>query len=342
MEWLANISVKWVLMAVGILVLIRFGTQGKRARAFLGTTVEFAEAGLVATVVVFLLIRPFLFQAYYIPSESMDPTLTNSDRILVNKLIYGFRAPHRQEIAVFRPPEGRVPEQKDYIKRVIGLPGDIVEVVPERLLVDGKTLMRITRESASWIREHNFDPEADVGFTYAMGGGSATMDPSGNVEITSAQDLDLKICPYRPSDRILNDGRYVSRNGETLLAAAIGQVRAVSHDLNQWGGDSGLVGTIYSTGENPRLILVKGAKLTLDPGHVLINGKRLDEPYEAEPPFYALPPMQVPPHQYFMMGDNRNYSFDSHAWGPLPEERFIGRADLLFWPLPRLRYLTGR
>jgi signal peptidase I len=105
---------------------------------------------LLVAFVLALLIKTFLVQAFYIPSESMDPTLKVGDRVLVNKLTYRFHPPRRGDIIVFQDPNPTVQEHrnpvsgffhwlgeglglstdpnKDFIKRVIGLPGDTVEV----------------------------------------------------------------------------------------------------------------------------------------------------------------------------------------------------------------------
>src|SRR5438128_2287550 len=114
MEWLANLSVRWVLVAIGLLVATRAALlHGSRARA-LAAVGEFLESATIAVVVVFLVIRPHFLQAYYIPSESMRPTLKEGDRVLVNKWIYRLTSPRRGEIVVFRPPEDKVPEPRDY------------------------------------------------------------------------------------------------------------------------------------------------------------------------------------------------------------------------------------
>jgi signal peptidase I len=113
------------------------------------STLEFVDSGLMALALVFLIIRPFVVQAFYIPSGSMEPTLYGdqdkggppNDRILVNKFIYRFREPRRQDIVVFIAPD-RVTngERKDYIKRLIGLPGDLIEIHDETVYVNGKPL----------------------------------------------------------------------------------------------------------------------------------------------------------------------------------------------------------
>lgn len=68
---------------------------------------------------------------------------------------------------------------------------------------------------------------------------------------------------------------------------------------------------------------------------VFINGILLDEPYHEGSveflPDYSLPETEIPEDSYFVLGDNRNYSYDSHAWGPLPKSRIIGRAAALIF-----------
>src|SRR5688500_12191811 len=108
--------VNWGLVSVALLLLLHRALHSpKVTHPDLKGFREFVDAALAAAVVVFMIVRPWLYQAYYIPSESMRPTLTQSDRILVNKLVYRLRKPHREEIVVFRPPADRVPEVKDYV-----------------------------------------------------------------------------------------------------------------------------------------------------------------------------------------------------------------------------------
>jgi signal peptidase I len=82
---------------------------------------------IVSALLIALLIKTFLFQAFYIPSESMVPTLETHDRVLVNKLSYHMHPVHRGDIIVFKAPEHVDPSVKDLVKRVIGLPGETVE-----------------------------------------------------------------------------------------------------------------------------------------------------------------------------------------------------------------------
>ena len=84
----------------------------------------------------------FLFQAFYIPSVSMTPTLEVGDRVLVNKLSYKLHDVHRGDIVVFERPEGETSDIKDLIKRVIALPGETVEIADGHVLINGQAAQR--------------------------------------------------------------------------------------------------------------------------------------------------------------------------------------------------------
>jgi len=74
-------------------------------------------------------------------------------------------------------------------------------------------------------------------------------------------------------------------------------------------------------------------------GQVLINGGVLDEPYIRERSYLDFGPILVPPDKYFVMGDNRNDSYDSRYWGCLPRKNIVGRAAYIFWPPEHVRYV---
>lgn len=93
---------------------------------------EWSKALLIAFGLA-AIIRFFLFTPIVVDGESMMPTLENGDRMVVNKIGYMVGEPDRFDIVVFH-----APEQKNYIKRVIGLPGDHVEFINDQLYVNGK------------------------------------------------------------------------------------------------------------------------------------------------------------------------------------------------------------
>lgn len=161
---------------------------------------------LLIALVLAVLIRVFVAEPRYIPSNSMEPTLLQGDRLVVEKVSYRLHSPNRGDIIVFEPPPqfldqfGFIPD-KAFIKRIIGTSGDVIQV----------------------------------------------------------------------------------KNGQ-----------------------------------------------------VYRNDQPLAESYIAEPLQYSMTAVQVPPGQFFVMGDNRNNSNDSHVWGFLPQQNIIGRAALRFFPLDRM------
>jgi signal peptidase I len=97
---------------------------------------QYAEAVIIA-VILALVIRTFVVQAFKIPSGSMLQTLQVGDHILVNKFLYWFTDPQHGDIIVFKYPQD---EERDFIKRVIALPGEKVEIRAKQVYVNDKPL----------------------------------------------------------------------------------------------------------------------------------------------------------------------------------------------------------
>ena len=189
----------FVVLLVGYLILRRRKDKiSRRIRRLVLVT-------LIAIIVVFGILRPFVFGMYIIPSSSMLPTLHDGDRVFTNKIYYWFSKPHYGDVIVFKAPPRTKPEDGEiFVKRLIGLPGDEIEI----------------------------------------------------------------------SD-----------------------------------------GSVYR------------------------NGESLKEPYIYEHINYETPPITIKPGFVYVLGDNRNDSFDSSVWGPLEHELIEARATVKFWPPKRAGYI---
>ena len=109
------------------------------AKAGLRNVVEWVVI-IAGALVVALIVKTFLLQAFYIPSLSMSPTLDVRDRVLVNKLSYDLHDVNRGDLVVFESPPNEGSDTKDLIKRVIGLPGETVESRDGQIIINGQIL----------------------------------------------------------------------------------------------------------------------------------------------------------------------------------------------------------
>jgi signal peptidase I len=102
-------------------------------------TREYLETFAVALALAFF-VRGTIAEARYIPSESMLPTLEIGDRLIVEKISYRLHLPQRGDIVVFNPPERADPKGNAFIKRVIGLPGERIDIHDGKVFINGKPL----------------------------------------------------------------------------------------------------------------------------------------------------------------------------------------------------------
>jgi len=243
---------------------------------------ELVESALVALFLVFFIIRPFIVQAFYIPSPSMVETLEVYDRILVNKFIYRIEKPNRGDIVVFEPP-ARATERvgDDWIKRVIALGGDSIAVHHNHLYLNGV----IQNEPYAALLDQSSDKP---GMQHVSTGTYDYQFPDPNqISLSPGENAYVYPAPEDSLETAINERLYtVRRTSDKAPAADGGNYLFFVHD-------------------DPKVGL------------------------EAV----------VPPGKVFVMGDNRNDSEDSHFWGYLDENRILGRAFCIFWPVNRVRWL---
>jgi len=131
---------------------------------------------LIGALIIAILIRSLLFQPFYIPSSSMEPTLLVGDRIFVSKYTYGFskhsfpfslnffdnrffsKLPIRGDLVVFKTPADN---RTDYIKRLIGLPGDTIQFINGNLYINEKIVNRKKVKTPTLVRCGNFNLKID-------------------------------------------------------------------------------------------------------------------------------------------------------------------------------------
>ncbi len=132
---------------------------------------------LLGALIIAVLIRSLLFQPFYIPSSSMEPTLLVGDRIFVSKYAYGYskhsfpfspnitnerffsKMPERGDLVVFKTPADN---RTDYIKRLIGMPGDSIQFVDGEIFINNQKILRKKIETIRTIRCGNFLLETDT------------------------------------------------------------------------------------------------------------------------------------------------------------------------------------
>lgn len=139
-----------------------------RPKASGGTLAELCET-LLITILLALFVTTFVVQPYKIPSDSMEPTLLVGDHVLVNKFVFEgkgawyekvlpYRSIRRGDIVIFKY---AYEDHPDYVKRVVGLPGDRLRIIQDRVIVNGEQLVEpyvAERGTDTGAREQNFPP----------------------------------------------------------------------------------------------------------------------------------------------------------------------------------------
>ncbi len=216
----SGILVIALLVTGGIWLLDAKLWAGKRRGGDMPMVVEYARS-FFPVILIVLLLRSFLFEPFRIPSSSMRPTLVVGDFILVNKFVYGLRLPvldskiisvgdpQHGDIMVFRYPED---PSIDYIKRVVGVPGDRIEYRNRQLFVNGKASTMTRHGSHLWMDRQ-----------------CRTIDSLRFREQTKDTDHEILIIPHHASRA---EGEWVVPEGHYFM---LGDNRDNSRDGRYWG-----------------------------------------------------------------------------------------------------------
>ncbi len=165
------------------------GSDSGRERAPLNPWVEALQTVGLSIVLAFG-VRTFVAEARYIPSGSMLPTLEINDRLVIDKVSYHFKAPSRGDIVVFHPPAaaGAQFSHEAFIKRVIGLPGEVIEIKNGKVYADGTALTEPYTEAPP---DYTWGPKTVPQDSYLMLGDNRNNSDDGHV------------WGFLPSDRII-------------------------------------------------------------------------------------------------------------------------------------------
>ncbi len=279
-------------------------------------------------ILVALIIRQFVIQAFRIPTGSMEKTLLVGDFLFVNKFLYGAETPERLRVPlvnwtllgglpVLKFPAIRDPQQgdiivfeypldrnQDYIKRCVAVAGDTVEL----------------RGGLLYVNDREYEDDLD--------------DPDGD---TSMRPDDARVKPHTNHDPS-RAGQMLNRD-YGLAEALATRIMLERLDMFQASVEAALgadVGLVHAEIDAPLEVLrahVSGERpvgmVELRPHLVAIHDhvKAVDAPYV------------VPEGHIFMMGDNRFNSADSRYWGPLDTDLIKGKAIFLYWSWDKDRML---
>ncbi len=263
------------------------------------TTRDYVES-IGAAILIALALRAFVIEAFKIPSSSMYPTLEIGDHIFVNKFIYGMRIPWTQTkfFEVRKPKRGEVivfmqpcQIERDYIKRVVAVGGDTVEVRCNVVYVNGKPVKNeLVQGEGCEYQDRNED--STEWFTRQCSRYRETVD---GFEYDTYHD------PERPDrDQEARQGHPRGDSKDFPLSD-----RVVHNCSNQKDFES-----------RPAANQAPGKLVEINPN-----------PKDACSPQLAY---VVPENHVFVMGDNRNNSNDSRFWGSVPIENIKGKA-LFIW-----------
>jgi signal peptidase I len=283
------------------------------------TVREYAESIAIA-VIIALLLRAFVVEAFKIPSSSMIPTMEIGDHIFVNKFLYGVRVPYTRTkfLEIRKPRRGEVivfmnpcTPEKDFIKRVVAVAGDTVEVRCNILYVNGQPVPHELVEGPPGADGQGctYDDLVEEGPQWNKIRCSRYREVHGGIAYSTLHGYDR---PEQDRERALRgSGTYWDWNDahDFPVLEEPPTSRLVRPRLPQCDG---MDDPRRAQGEKA---LGKIVRSTQTPGGACL------------PQVHYV----VPEDSVFVMGDNRQNSSDSRSWGPVPLDNIKGKALFIWW-----------
>jgi len=162
-------------------IIKKFNIKSEKIQKGLKKTINFTES-IGSALILVLIIQKFYLGNFLVPTGSMIPTIIPKDRLFGNMVIYKFTEPDREDIIVFKEP---VENKVLYTKRLMGLPGETVEIDGEKLIINGE---KITDRRYSNLGELGYNQ-----WIIPKKGDKLTIEPNGNyVELAKEKNIDIK------------------------------------------------------------------------------------------------------------------------------------------------------
>lgn len=315
----------------------------------------------VVALVAALTIRTFAFQAFRIPSPSMEKTLLVGDYVLVSKLHYGPRLPftlgvpltewyvkgvqlpylrlpgfstiRRGDVIVFNYPaeDGPIDRKQHYVKRLIALPGDTLRIVDKVTYINGKEMPMRDEMQQRWVVEAEPGRPFPVERLRARGGevlaGRPGRGASGRIAVEATRALAEEVASW---DAVASVAPYVLPPHAGLRVRTFPPGSGFGPDF---------YGPLYVPARGDTLTLTAANWSAFLPiirryeGH---DARRIDDDvFEIDGKRTRR--YVVEQNYFFVMGDNRDNSQDSRVWGFVPEDHLVGKAVLIYFSWDRAR-----
>lgn len=280
---------------------------------------EYAET-IISAFLIAMVIRTFVIQAFKIPTGSMEPTLhgdpRRGDRIFVNKFIYRFKKPQRGDVSVFTT--RNIPgldRRKDYIKRLIGLPGETLEIRDGNIYINERLITQPEIARNTYINSRPVLQALDIprrGIKVPNTFFLIWTPDTGNFYLLNSAIYKLPE-DTQLGDRFTFDPRYIELMEELIP---------------------------FQTG----FLAYGGQYVEFRIDGLYVDKIRFKAQYNVNSYYTILgqygmegQKIKIPEKHYFVLGDNSYNSKDSRYWGFVPEKNVKGKAMFIWWPPKRWR-----